>query len=56
MARDDEPKATMPTSTSRHADDELQAQELTDDELEAPWVGRRFYATLASSLKKWIGW
>jgi hypothetical protein len=38
----------------RESDDKLQLQELTDIELDAPWVYRRFFATIASSLRRWV--
>ena len=53
---EDHPRATLPTSTNRELDAETQVWELTKDELDAPWAWRRFYATLASSLRKWVGW
>ena len=54
---DDEPRATLPSSTireSRAGDAEIQAQELDAITLDAPWAWR-IYATLASSLRKWLG-
>lgn len=49
---DDEPKATLPTSTlvERYKREEA-ADEAT---FQAPWV-ERYFATLKSSLKKWLG-
>jgi hypothetical protein len=51
---DDEPRATLPTSTNRELDAEIRARELTHGELEATWAWR-IYATLASSLRRWVG-
>jgi hypothetical protein len=47
-------KATLPSSSNREIDAEVQAQELIDIELDAPWA-YRIYATLKSSLKRWLG-
>jgi hypothetical protein len=49
-------KATAPSSEDkfpREADDALQLQELIDIEMDAPWFYRRFFATLASTLRWW---
>jgi hypothetical protein len=55
-------KSTTPSSDNkfpREGDDALQIQELinaeSSAELDAPWVFRRFYSTLKSSLRKWVG-
>jgi hypothetical protein len=48
---DDEPKSTLPTSTAEY----FERQEATDEAtFQAPWV-ERYFATLKSSLKKWLG-
>jgi hypothetical protein len=54
MTDDNPPRATLPTSTNRELDADIQAEELTGIELDAPWAWR-IYATLASSLRKWLG-
>jgi hypothetical protein len=54
MADDDPPRATLPTSVNRELDADIQAKELIAIELDAPWA-RRIYATVASSLRKWLG-
>jgi hypothetical protein len=55
MADDEPPRgATLPTSTNRELDADIQAKELIAIELEAPWA-LRIYATVASSLRKWLG-
>ena len=55
-------KATLPSSkdkltacpSNREIDADVQAQELSSIELDAPWA-YRIYATVKSSLKKWLG-
>lgn len=51
---DDKPRATLPSSTNRELDADIQAKELTRIELDATWA-RRIYATVASSLRRWLG-
>jgi hypothetical protein len=48
---DGEPRATLPTSTVEHYKRQEAADEAT---FQAPWV-ERYFATLKSSVKKWLG-
>jgi hypothetical protein len=54
MSDDEKPSSTLPSSTNREIDADVQAQELSRIELDAPWA-YRIYATVKSSLKKWLG-
>jgi hypothetical protein len=55
---DEESRATVPTSTIQHnikLDAEILNREPPDEKtLDAPWAWR-IYATLASSVRKWLG-
>ncbi len=52
---DDEPRATLPTSTVRHnkkLDEEILKKEPPDRD--APWWQRMHWATLYSTVKAWL--
>jgi len=53
------PRSTLPSSTKKfnvELDAKISITEVDDDAtLKAPWVERRIYATLLSSLRKWVG-